>query len=183
LDAVTDDRTNNNTDTTGTNHPRPTATNKKAKKIKIIRQVMEALVGHGCFIVDLTDDDHDGTTSNRTSMVHAIWQTTELLFEEIVNNTTTMTQIPSLRSIPDAGSLHAKVGYASLDDGMMQFVETRQRRTDGTLLPIETASIIGTDGCQSIQSAFRMITELAQATVQIAIAACTQEICGTVQNW
>jgi hypothetical protein len=65
-----------------------------------------------------------------------------------------------------AGSLHAKVGYASLDDGMMQF----------------TASIIGTDGCQSIESAFRMITELAQATVQIVVAACTQEVCGVRSN-
>lgn len=135
------------------------------------RRVMNGLVSHGCLVMDLTNG---GTDFSQAQILSRLWQTAAFFFNDHVDTSIDFV-IPGLRTADGAQSTHAKVGYASYDGGSMQFLETRQRRSDAVLLPVETQVVLGSDGCQSLLSAFRIIADLCKSVVCIVVAASTEE--------
>ena len=135
--------------------------------------VMDAFVSHGCLVVDVTDG---GDAKRRADLLHQMWQVTESFYRNVASNVHNHTALPSWEPVAEAGSVHAKVGYQSLNNGTMSVLETRQRFADGQLLPVETTALFGLDGSNSMRQAFDVITELCQAAIQVAVGASTQEI-------
>jgi hypothetical protein len=144
------------------------------KKYKnITMHVMDAFVSHGCLLVDVTDG---GNNQSRANSLHQMWKATESFYHNVANNKENHTALPSWTSVTEAGSGHAKVGYQSLMNTSMSVLETRQRVTDGQLLPLETKTLFGTDGYNAMLNSFDVITELCQAAIQIAVGASIMEI-------
>jgi hypothetical protein len=137
--------------------------------------VMDAFVSHGCLIVDLSDGD---SNQSQAQVLHQMWETTESFFRDVASNSEKRNTLPSWQSVQEAGSRHAKVGYRSDPISAMLVLETRHNLTDGHILPQETKELFDTDGYSSMRRAFHMITELCQTVIQIAVGACTNEICG-----
>ena len=135
--------------------------------------VMDAFVSHGCLLVDVTDD---GTNPSRANSLHQMWQTTESFYQNVVNNIENHTALPSWETVSEAGSVQAKVGYQSMKNGTLSVLETRQRFNDGEILPVETKSLFGAEGYNSMRVAFDVIAEISLAAIQIAVGASTLEI-------
>ena len=126
-----------------------------------IQTVMEALEQHGCLVVEIGEED-------ATSLEH-MWKATESFFQAINKGEATA---PAIKISPDAGSRHAAVGYASYDNGAMQFLETRISRSNGDpkLLPFEVASILEPSGVKSLLHANRVLTRVGKNLAKVAIA-------------
>ncbi|KAL7468289.1 hypothetical protein ACHAXS_008520 [Conticribra weissflogii] len=136
---------------------------------KALLHVMDSLANHGCLIVDLTDGDKSLDSAKKISNM---WRATETLFTtanaEGVN-------LPSMHVADGVGSSHAVVGFQSVNDGDQQFLETRLRRFDGVLLPVEAHAAMGEDGAESMIEAFRIMAEVGKDVVRIATAASSFE--------
>ncbi|KAL7538135.1 hypothetical protein ACHAXR_008307 [Thalassiosira sp. AJA248-18] len=134
--------------------------------------VMDSLANHGCLIVDLTDEDKsiDGATK-----LSKMWDATSNFFEKVVDDKNEANNLPPMQQAEGVGSSHAMVGFASFKDGENQFLETRIRRSDGALLPEETASIVGADGVNGMVDAFNIMAEVGKDIVRIATAASSVE--------
>ena len=145
--------------------------------IAALLHVMDALANHGCLIVDLTDGDK--STENAVKL-SGMWKATSNFFDKVINDEEAANNIPPMQVAEGVGSSHAMVGFASFKDGENQFLETRIRRSDGALLPEETATIVGEEGVQSMVDAFNIITEVGKAVVRIATAASSVEAEGFV---
>lgn len=135
------------------------------------RHVMDALVSHGCLIVDVTNGGSDWEVAR---VLQQMWNTTEWFFDEYVAKSESFL-IPGLQTAAGVGSSYAKVGFASYDGGNLQFLETRRCRNTGALLPIETQSVIGNEGSQSLLDAFQKITAICEDVVRVVVAASTEE--------
>ncbi|KAL7530575.1 hypothetical protein ACHAWF_003435, partial [Thalassiosira exigua] len=139
---------------------------------KTLLHVMDSLANHGCLIVDLTDGDE--VVEDATKMSE-MWEATETFFDAVIGNDDAARVIPPMQRAEGVGSSHAMVGFASFKDGDNQFLETRIRRSDGTLLPEETSSIVGDDGAKAMVDAFGVMAEVGRDIVRIATAASSVE--------
>ena len=138
---------------------------------RTVLHVMDALVSHGCLIVDVTNG---GTTFEDAAKFSAMWKTAARCFDK-VREDGGENIFPVLKTAQDTGSQHAKVGFASYDNGNLQFLETRTSRATGQLLPVETESVLGPQGCQSLQDAFDVVANVGKDVVRIVVAASTEE--------
>ena len=138
---------------------------------KTLLHVMDSLANHGCIIVDLTDEDKSPEVAETMS---GMWGATGSFFKQIGEGDAAST-IPAMGPAEGVGSSHAMVGYASFKDGDNQFLETRISRTDGSLLPKETSSVIGEEGVKSMVDAFNIMSEVGKDIVRIATAASSDE--------
>lgn len=143
-----------------------------SERENVFLHVMDSLANHGCLIVDLTDEDK---STNDATIMSKMWKTTSDFFHRVVD-ANGIDCIPSSMQLADGvGSSHAMVGFASLKDGDNQFLETRIRRLDGTLLPDEIYPIIGEEGARSMIDSFQIMSEVGKDIIRIATAASSVE--------
>lgn len=136
----------------------------------VLMHVMDAIVNHGCLIVDLTDG---GTSFQKAEMLQAMWMTARAFFEKSLEDR--IDKIPTMRTaVEEVGSTHAKVGFASYHDGNMQFLETRLDR-QGQIFPQELQSVVGSEGCRSLEQSFQVIAQIAKDIVRIVVGASSRE--------
>jgi hypothetical protein len=133
-----------------------------------LRHVMSALVSHGCLIVDVTSGGRDWA---RARILNDMWQSVSALYDHV--DTAKIFGLPGLHTVTDAvgGGAHAKLGFASLQNGALQCLETRRSRTNGTVLPSQLSTVLGHDRSKALSEAFDVIVELCQSLVQIVVAA------------
>lgn len=134
---------------------------------KVLMHVMDALVSHGCLVVDLTDG---GTSFRRAQAMADLWKAAGDFFDNSDKST-----LPGMQTAAETGSSHAKVGYASYDKGAMEFLETRLSRIDGSLLPREVTTVLGSSAVEALKKAFRMIADIGKDIVRITVGASTLE--------
>jgi len=130
--------------------------------------VMDALANHGCLIVDLTDEDQaldDAITMSK------MWNAVEVFFNKVFDSDGSAKDVPAMGVAEGVGSSHAMVGFASFKDGDNQFLETRIRRADSSLLPEEARMIIGDEGVDSMVDSFRIMADIGKDIVRIVTAA------------
>jgi len=143
-----------------------------SERENVFLHVMDSLANHGCLIVDLTDEDK---LTNDATIMSKMWKTTSDFFHRVVD-ANGIDCIPSSMQLADGvGSSHAMVGFASLKNGDNQFLETRIRRLDGTLLPDEIYPIIGEEGARSMIDSFQIMSEVGKDIIRIATAASSVE--------
>lgn len=131
---------------------------------RTLMHVMDALVSHGCLVVDLTDA---GTTFAKFQIMGRMWATAGSFFAQAAD---AAAELPGLTTAHETGSHHAKVGFASYDHGNLQFLETRLTRS-GELIPQEVRAMFSEEGCQALQDAFRVVAQIGKDVVRIAAAA------------
>jgi hypothetical protein len=151
---------------------------KTVLRLSALAHVMNALVSHGVLIVDLTDG---GASFKDAEIMARMWKTTGEFFDKIVDPSSPA-KLPAMTTVMEAGSSHAKVGYAEYDFGSMKFLETRRERKSGNLLPKEVSDVVGTDGVLALQAAFDLVTQVGKDTVRIAVAASSVEHGAFVQR-
>jgi hypothetical protein len=174
----------------------PATANDETKARKTILHVMDALVSHGCLIVDLTNG---GTDMEHAKTMAAMWNTVETFYQQVdaafeqassssssndnndsISNTDDMKELLSsgMRTVLETGSPHAKVGFASYDNGNMQFLETRWDR-QGNLWPREAQSILNNNGddynTSLMKAAFDLVATVTKNIVCLAVATSTLE--------
>lgn len=142
-----------------------------SERENVLLHVMDSLANHGCLIVDLSDEDK---STNDATIMSKMWKTTSDFFHRVVD-ANGIDCIPSMQLADGVGSSHAMVGFASLKDGDNQFLETRMRRLDGTLLPEEIYPIIGEDGARSMIDSFQIMSAVGKDIIRIATAASSVE--------
>lgn len=124
---------------------------------------MNALVVHGCLIVDMGDD---------AVSLRNMWVVTKTFFDALETDSDKEQQLPKMSAIE--ASPHAKLGYANFQDGM-QFMETRLDRKTGSVLPNELAAIVGEQGVAELAEAFAKIASVGKDAVRVATAASSVE--------
>jgi hypothetical protein len=132
---------------------------------------MNALVSHGVLLVDLSDG---GVTLKDAETIARMWKATEEIFE-VACDPLMAEKLPCMATIMEAGSRHAKVGYAEYDLGSMKFLETRRVRDNGNLLPKEAAEMLGADWVSALQSAFDVVSQVGKDVVRVAVSASSVE--------
>lgn len=135
---------------------------------RTLLHVMDAMVSHGCLLVDLSDE---GTTFTKVKVMSQLWKATDTFFH---SKTTDFDSIPAMQTVQETGSQHAKVGFASYHNGDMQFLETRLTR-DGKVLPQEAMEYLGGDASQVLVDAFSTIAGVGKDVIRIVTAAATGE--------
>ena len=132
---------------------------------------MNALVSHGVLLVDLTDG---GTSFKDAEAMSCMWKTAAEFFEE-VSDASVAAKLPGMTTVMETGSQHAKVGYSEYDSGSMKFLETRLERKSEKLLPEQAEEVVGEQGILSLQSSFKLSSEVGKDVVRIAVAASSVE--------
>jgi hypothetical protein len=130
--------------------------------------IMDALVAHGCLIVDLADS---GARTDLPLIMANMWEASTTFFAALNAHPEKEMQLPKMASIP--ASPYAKMGYVNTQDGM-KFMETRVDRATGNVMPAALTSIVGEDGMDSLSQAFRVI-DVGKDVVRIATAASSVE--------
>lgn len=121
--------------------------------------VMNALVAHGCLVVDLTNG---GIDLEPAWEMADMWTAVDRFFEKPSAN--------SLAPMTDeTKSEHAMAGFVSYDDGNLQFLETRRERESGNIVPADT------ELAKTLSPAFDRVVAIAQDITRIAVAASTLE--------
>ena len=134
---------------------------------------MDALVSHGCLVVDVTDG---GVHMDRAVVLKDMWQAAADFFRQQDREAEHEGTMPQgMVTVAETGSSHAKVGYASYDNGNLQFLETRLERSSGVLLPKQAQSILGTRGCEALQEAFGVVASAGKDIVRLTVAASSVE--------
>ena len=131
--------------------------------------VMDALVSHGCVLVDVTNG---GVHMDQAVVLANMWQATEAFFATD-DSSSSMEQ--GMVTAAETGSTHAKVGYASYDSGNMQFLETRLDRSSGALVPEEARSVLGAASCEALKKAFALVAGVSKDVVRLTVAASSVE--------
>lgn len=130
---------------------------------------MDALVSHGCLIVDLTDG---GTSFELAKRVGDMWKTVEGFFQALESDPDQEVFLPPMSSIE--ASPFAKIGYANYENGL-KFMETRLDRQTNQIMPAELVTVVGKDGVVALRDAFELIADAGKDVVRIATAASTWE--------
>jgi len=143
-----------------------------------LKHVMNALVNHGCLIVDLTDAN---SSYKYATKLTKMWNVTQSFFETIndSSNNNNTTSLPPMSVVDGAGSKHAVAGFANYDSNGMEFLETRIRRKSTLLdeeeptivVPVEVNSILGEEGVTAMTDSFDIMCEVGKDVVRIATAA------------
>lgn len=136
---------------------------------KTLMHVMDALVAHGCLIVDLADN---GANTDLPLIMAKMWEASTMFFATLDASPEREMQLPKMASIP--ASPYAKMGYINTQDGM-KFMETRVDRATGDVMPAAISSIVGENGMDSLTRAFRVVTSVGKDVVRIATAASSVE--------
>jgi hypothetical protein len=110
-----------------------------------------------------------------------MWKTTESFFDK-TRDASVAKMLPDMTTVMEAGSLHAKVGYAEYDSGSMKFLETRRQRKDGSILPTEANQILGSDGVKALVSSFDVACKVGKDVTRIAVSASSVEHGAFVQK-
>ena len=139
-----------------------------AENRRTLVHVMDAMVSHGCLLVDLSDE---GTTFTKVKAIAKLWKASETFFS---SGDTNFDAVPGMETVQETGSQHAKVGFASYMDGNMQFLETRLTRK-GDILPAEALPFLGPDASKVLSEAFSTIADTGKDIVRIVTSAATQE--------
>jgi len=137
-----------------------------------LMHAMDAMVNHGCLIVDLTDG---GATYKDAIVLAKMWEANTKFFDTINSDLEAAQSLPPIGVAEGAGSDAAKVGFSSYDGGRMQFLETRLNRENGALLPSEVADIIGADGAKAMKDAFGIISDIGKDALRVAVAAANED--------
>lgn len=130
--------------------------------------VMNAMVSHGCLLVDLTDGGKD---FSKAKVMAKLWKAAETFYH---SDKTDFDAMPGMQTVQETGSQHAKVGYANYMDGNMQFLETRLSRS-GDVLPSDSLPYLGPDASKVLTDAFRVIANVGKDIIRIVTAASTVE--------
>lgn len=136
----------------------------------VLMHVMDAFANHGCLIVDVTNG---GTTFEDATTVARMWNAVGIFFDS-VSLDEKLEKIPYMSCMDEVGSPHAKLGFASYQEGNMQFLETRLHR-EGVILPREAISFVGQPGCEALIETFRIVAEVGKNIVRIVMGASTRE--------
>ena len=136
-----------------------------------VLHVMDALVSHGCLIVDISSGGRDTVA---TEQLAKMWKTCEAFFTTAVDSSEDKS-LPPLVTAEGTSSKYAKIGYASYDNGNMQFLETRVSRETGEFLPSEVQSLLGTEGCDSMKNSFDVLAAVGKNVIRVAVTASTLE--------
>jgi hypothetical protein len=139
---------------------------------KTLVHVMDALVSHGCLVVDVTNG---GKNLEAAQTLANMWKTTENFFATVDSSDDTSSFLPPLVTADATGSPYAKVGYVSHGNGNMQFLETRLQRETGEILPSQVHEVLGPEGCKSLQEAFDVVANVGKDIVRVTVAASTLE--------
>lgn len=141
---------------------------------KTFLHVMDALVSHGCLIVDITNGGKDMEPAH---ILAEMWSTTEAFFSKVdsLSEDEKTTMLPPMTVAVDAGSPYAKIGYLSQSDDTLQFFETRFLRATQEILPVETLQLVGVKGMESLRKSNQLMTNIGKSIVRIAVAASTLE--------
>ena len=152
-----------------------------------LMHVMDALVSHGCVLVDLTKNDATASENDddddRVQIMHRMWKTCQNFFDNVakVGLDRISDVLPGMITAQETGSPHAKVGFASYSNGDLQVLETRLQRgseaepSRRVLLPSEAVPLLGPDGPDALRKVFDMVTAIGKEVVRIAVAASTLE--------
>ena len=122
-------------------------------------------------MVDLTDG---GSSFKDAEAMSKMWKAAKGFFKKIEDESVADT-LPSMTTVMETGSQHARVGYASADNGSMKFFETRRERQTGALLPSESQNFLGEKDISAMQSAFDIVASVGKDAVRIATAASSVE--------
>ena len=136
---------------------------------------MDALVNHGCLIVDISDS---GANYKGVEKFAKMWQTAYDFFDKIDRDDSIKKSIPKIGSAEGSGSPHAVSGLGEYKDGNMKFLETRSLRFGGSnqsMIPQEAEAIFGTSGVNNLNESFREMAEIGSDVVRIAVAAANME--------
>jgi hypothetical protein len=101
-----------------------------------------------------------------------MWQAAADFFQQ-QDQAETMPQ--GMVTVAETGSSHAKVGYASYDNGNLQVLETRLERSSGMLLPEQAQSMLGAKSCEAIERAFGLVASAGKDIVRLTVAASSVE--------
>jgi hypothetical protein len=146
--------------------------------------VMNSLVSHGCLVVDLTDG---GTSYADAYKIAKMWNASQYLFDEIQQDGNVLKQqqsLPGLKPVDGTVSAHAVVGYASYDEGAMNFLETRiiHHKTDAStgkygrnIIPCEAVDILGDQHVKHIMESFDILANIGKDIVRVAVAAVNKQ--------
>jgi len=139
-----------------------------------LMHVMDALVSHGCLVVDVTDN---GTKYSDALKLHKMWNVASNFFDNVDGDAEVASSLPGMQIAEGAGSPHAAVGFAQYGDGAMSFLETRIDRDseDRSIVPQEAANILGSEGVASMVDAFDTMCDVGKDLVRVAIAAANME--------
>lgn len=132
----------------------------------MVMHVMEALVSHGCVVVDVDDPAS-------VMAMAGMWKAAQDFFDD--DNTAVAGLEQGMRTAPNAGSRHAKVGYAIYENDSLRFLETRLDR-NGTLQPDQARAALGTDACQSLRDAFGVVADIGKDIVRMTVSASSVEV-------
>lgn len=144
-----------------------------SEKNSTLMHVMDALVNHGCLLVDLSDG---GTCYENAIKISKMWQTIGAFFKTINEEDRVIKSLPKMGKAEETGSPNAAVGFANY--GSMQFLETRIKRdVEGIsrLLPVEVGRIIEEDGVSCMTQSFDIISHVGKDVARIAVAAASIE--------
>jgi hypothetical protein len=139
---------------------------------KTLLHLMDALVSHGCLVVDVTNG---GNNLEAAQTLANMWKTTENFFATVDNSDDASSFLPPLVTADATGSPYAKVGYVSHGNGNMQFLETRLSRETREILPSQVHEVLGPEGCKSLQEAFDVVANVGKDIVRATVAASTLE--------
>lgn len=139
-----------------------------------LMHVMDAFVSHGALIVDVTDG---GTTYKSALALAEMWNAASDFWTALDSDPDAAKTVEGcpMDVAEGAGSTHAKVGYASYDEGSMQFLETRLRRSGESILPREGEDVLGPDNVRAMRDAFDVMCDVGKDVVRIATAASAVE--------
>ncbi len=136
--------------------------------------VMDALVSHGCLLVDLTDG---GTKYSDALKVSKMWDVSSEFFDTLKGDEDLEKSLPGMKTAEGAGSPHAVTGFATYGEGSMQFLETRIVRNDEerSIVPKEASEIFDSEGTKGMVDAFDVICQVGKDVARVAVAASNME--------
>jgi len=124
-----------------------------------VLHVMNALVAHGCLLVDVSNGGQD---MESVAKMAKLWETVDEFFQSDVS------KIAPLQTATETGSPHAKVGYVNHNG--LEFLETRMDYTSETVLPKDSVP------SESVQDAVEILANIGRDATKIAIAASLLEM-------
>eukprot|EP00553_Chaetoceros_curvisetus_P014613 CAMPEP_0204652078 /NCGR_PEP_ID=MMETSP0718-20130828/14344_1 /ASSEMBLY_ACC=CAM_ASM_000674 /TAXON_ID=230516 /ORGANISM="Chaetoceros curvisetus" /LENGTH=164 /DNA_ID=CAMNT_0051675989 /DNA_START=763 /DNA_END=1257 /DNA_ORIENTATION=+ len=138
--------------------------------------VMDALISHGCLIVDVIEG---GTTYSDALTINKMWATSSDFFETVSGDKNIERLLPDLKMAEGAASPHGLTGFATYGDGSMQFVETRIVRNgnERSFVPSEAGDIFESesDSTQNMIDVFDTVCKVGKDVYRVAIAATNME--------
>ena len=146
---------------------------------EVLMHVMDALVNHGCLVVDLSDG---GVSSMDAAVLTKMWEVSSNFFDTIESDESLMETLPEMTTAEGAGSRNAVTGFSSYNEGAMKFLETRIIRNEegdmDDIIPVEASQILKSDGVANLIDAFKLLCNVGKDIVRVSVAASNMEYDG-----